>query len=115
MKILHWVPIHRGNEIHFLSTFCLFPSFLDILHAYFHLQELSNKESLLKYCRQYGEASSPTKNNCVCLRLDHLSITRIGCIDRLLWVQMLDLSYNELRSIEGTFPLIEPVLDLRSS
>lgn len=64
-------------------------------------QEISNEDSLLKYCHQYRDVSSPTTNNHACVRLNNLSISRIGCFERLMWVQMLDLSYNELRSIEG--------------
>lgn len=75
----------------FLTFFCL------------QIQEISNKESLLKFCYQYKDADSPTTNNHVCVRLNKLSLSRIGCIENLMWVQMLDLSHNELRSIEGTW------------
>ncbi|CAI9116133.1 OLC1v1017209C3 [Oldenlandia corymbosa var. corymbosa] len=64
-------------------------------------QELSDKESLLRYCYQYRDSSSPQNRSFASLRLNGLSLSRIGCIERLLWVQMLDLSENELRSIEG--------------
>ncbi|XP_020580824.1 geranylgeranyl transferase type-2 subunit alpha 1 isoform X2 [Phalaenopsis equestris] len=36
-----------------------------------------------------------------CLQLKSLSLTRIGYVERLLWVQTLDLSHNKLRSIAG--------------
>ncbi|KAL3514275.1 hypothetical protein ACH5RR_026992 [Cinchona calisaya] len=64
-------------------------------------QELTNKESLLKYCYRYKNSTSSRTNNSLCLRLTDLSLSRIGCIEQLLWVQMLDLSNNELHSIEG--------------
>ncbi|KAH9297565.1 hypothetical protein KI387_029247 [Taxus chinensis] len=35
------------------------------------------------------------------LRLNGLSLSRIGCMERLLWVQNLDISHNRLRSIDG--------------
>ncbi|CAM0909399.1 unnamed protein product [Alopecurus aequalis] len=34
-------------------------------------------------------------------QLCRLSLTRIGFTERMLWVQMLDLSHNSLRSVEG--------------
>ena len=41
-------------------------------------------------------------NNSVCLRLNNLSLSRIASVEKLLFVQMLDLSHNELHSTEGT-------------
>ncbi|GLJ43606.1 hypothetical protein SUGI_0907570 [Cryptomeria japonica] len=35
------------------------------------------------------------------LRLNGLSLSRIGCMERLLWLQNLDISHNRLRSIDG--------------
>ncbi|CAH8384665.1 unnamed protein product [Eruca vesicaria subsp. sativa] len=40
-------------------------------------------------------------NNSVCLRLNNLSLSRIASVAKLLFVQMLDLSHNELHSTEG--------------
>ncbi|CDY61013.1 BnaA01g35170D [Brassica napus] len=40
-------------------------------------------------------------NNSVCLRLNNLSLSRIASVEKLLFVQMLDLSHNELHSTEG--------------
>ncbi|CAL5354738.1 unnamed protein product [Camellia sinensis] len=48
----------------------------------------------------WDSASSGT-NNYICLRLNNLSLSHIGSIEKLLWVQMLDLSHNQLSSIEG--------------
>ncbi|KAJ0554483.1 putative leucine-rich repeat domain superfamily [Helianthus annuus] len=37
----------------------------------------------------------------MCLRLNSLSLSQTGSFERLLWVQSLDLSHNQLHSIEG--------------
>ena len=65
------------------------------------LQITSNGESLLRYCFRHGDRTSSFLGNSICLRLNNLSLSRMGSIEKLLWVQMLDLSHNELRSIEG--------------
>lgn len=65
-------------------------------------QVTSNWESLSKHCYHYGDSPSSHVDNSVCLRLNNLSLSRIGSTEKLLWIQMLDLSHNELRSIEGT-------------
>ncbi|PWA77745.1 RAB geranylgeranyl transferase alpha subunit 1 [Artemisia annua] len=64
-------------------------------------QVTSSKESLLKYCWQYKDSTSSNITDCLCLRLNNLSLSRIGSFERLLWVQSLDLSHNQLHSIEG--------------
>uniref|UniRef100_UPI001CB8F60F geranylgeranyl transferase type-2 subunit alpha 1-like n=1 Tax=Erigeron canadensis TaxID=72917 RepID=UPI001CB8F60F len=64
-------------------------------------QVTSSKDSLLKYCWQYKESTSTNITGSVCLRLNSLSLSKIGSFERLLWVQSLDLSHNELHSIEG--------------
>ncbi|ESQ54875.1 hypothetical protein EUTSA_v10024594mg [Eutrema salsugineum] len=56
----------------------------------------SSTESLSRYLFQYKDM-----NNAVCLRLNNLSLSRIGSVEKLLFVQMLDLSHNELHSTEG--------------
>ncbi|XP_071717617.1 geranylgeranyl transferase type-2 subunit alpha 1-like [Rutidosis leptorrhynchoides] len=58
-------------------------------------QITSSNESLLKYCSEHKDSGS------LWLRLNSLSLSRIGCFERLLWVQNLDLSHNQLHSIEG--------------
>ncbi|XP_062115761.1 geranylgeranyl transferase type-2 subunit alpha 1 [Humulus lupulus] len=65
-------------------------------------QVTSSWESLLRYSYHYKRdlTLSPLGNS-VCLRLNNLSLSRIGAIDKLLWVQVLDLSHNQLQSIEG--------------
>ncbi|PIM98297.1 Protein geranylgeranyltransferase type II, alpha subunit [Handroanthus impetiginosus] len=68
-------------------------------------QVTSNMGSLLKHCCQYRESSSPNAKPYSCLRLNGLSLSRFGSMEHLLWVQMLDLSHNKLRSVEGLEPL----------
>jgi hypothetical protein len=65
----------------------------------------SSEESLLPHCHYYKDATE-TDTSYVCLRLQNLSLSRMGSIKNLLWVQMLDLSHNELRSIEGKTSII---------
>ncbi|CDP11513.1 unnamed protein product [Coffea canephora] len=77
-----------------------FQYYKDQYSLVFLKQELANEESLLKYCYQYRDSTS-LSNNSLCLCLRGLSLSQIGCIERLLWVQMLDLSNNGIRSIEG--------------
>nr|GLL48145.1 geranylgeranyl transferase type-2 subunit alpha 1-like [Ipomoea trifida] len=95
-------------------------------------QLFSNQESLLERCHQYREPSSSIIYNYSCLRLNNLSLSRVGCVEKLLWVQILDLSCNQLRSIEGmeamqllsclnlsknflcSFTALEPLRHLRS-
>ncbi|CAH2078070.1 unnamed protein product [Thlaspi arvense] len=56
----------------------------------------SSTESLSRHLFQYSDM-----NNSVCLRLNKLSLSRIASVEKLLFVQMLDLSHNELHSTEG--------------
>ncbi|XP_047334562.1 geranylgeranyl transferase type-2 subunit alpha 1 [Impatiens glandulifera] len=64
-------------------------------------QMTSSHESLLKRSYCYKGPTSSGFDNATCLRLNNLKLSRIGSVDRLLWVQMLDLSDNQLRSIDG--------------
>ncbi|GJW63277.1 geranylgeranyl transferase type-2 subunit alpha 1 [Tanacetum coccineum] len=64
-------------------------------------QVSSSKVSLLKYCYEYKESTSSNITDSLCLRLNNLSLSRIGSFERLLWAQNLDLSHNQLHSIEG--------------
>nr|GEY30382.1 geranylgeranyl transferase type-2 subunit alpha-like [Tanacetum cinerariifolium] len=45
----------------------------------------SSKESLLKYCWQYKESTPSNITDCLYLRLNNLSSSRIGSLERLLW------------------------------
>ncbi|KAL5559960.1 hypothetical protein UlMin_036171 [Ulmus minor] len=58
-------------------------------------------ESLMRHCCHYRELTSSPIGSSVCLRLNNLSLSRIGSFEKLLWVQVLDLSHNELQSLEG--------------
>lgn len=78
-----------------------FQYYKDQYSLVFLKQELADEESLLKHCYQYRDSTSLSSNNSLCLRLNGLSLSQIGCIEGLLWVQMLDLSNNGIRSIEG--------------
>lgn len=67
------------------------------------LQVASERESLVMHCGDYTQLNSSGFHQSVCLRLNKFSLSQIGFVERLLWVQMLDLSQNELRSIEGHY------------
>ncbi|KAI3927597.1 hypothetical protein MKX01_026530 [Papaver californicum] len=60
-----------------------------------------SRKSLMKHCLYYGESTSSYSHDYVCLRLNNLSLSRIGSFENLLWVRMLDLSHNELQTTEG--------------
>ncbi|KAL5777393.1 hypothetical protein ACOSP7_010319 [Xanthoceras sorbifolium] len=71
-------------------------------HSLVLLQQVtSSKESLLRHCFHYRNLTSSHIGNPICVRLNNLLLSRVGSFDKLLWVQMLDLSHNELQSIEG--------------
>ncbi|XP_057530358.1 geranylgeranyl transferase type-2 subunit alpha 1 [Amaranthus tricolor] len=59
------------------------------------------KDNLMRYCWRYGKLGESIDRSLVCLRLNSLSLARIGSMENLLWVRMLDLSCNELGSLEG--------------
>ncbi|GAB2270739.1 hypothetical protein Dimus_005609 [Dionaea muscipula] len=65
------------------------------------LQVTSSRETLLSHCWHYRDSSILHGGKLVSVRLNNLSLTQIGSIEHLMWVQMLDLSYNALRSISG--------------
>ncbi|XP_047166623.1 geranylgeranyl transferase type-2 subunit alpha 1 [Vigna umbellata] len=70
-------------------------------HSLISIQQItSTRDSLLPYCHYYRDETE-TITGYICLRLQNLSLSRLGSIENLLWVQMLDLSHNELQSIEG--------------
>ncbi|KAM1014256.1 hypothetical protein TB2_044097 [Malus domestica] len=71
-------------------------------HSLVFLQKItSNRESLLRHCFSHKNLASSSIGNHICLRLNNLSLSRMGSVEKLLWVRMLDLSHNELHSIEG--------------
>ncbi|KAM0900569.1 hypothetical protein ACQ4PT_020559 [Festuca glaucescens] len=54
--------------------------------------------TFMKYCSVQVKLNSAPLNH---VQLCRLSLTCIGFTERMLWVQMLDLSHNSLRSVEG--------------
>ncbi|KAL9446951.1 hypothetical protein AB3S75_014590 [Citrus x aurantiifolia] len=101
-------------------------------HSLVLLQQVTSSwESLLSRCFHYSNSPS-NRGSPMCLQLKNLSLSRLGSFDKLLWVQMLDLSHNELRSIEGlealqllsclnlsnnilgSFTALEPIRQLKS-
>ncbi|GLT60593.1 hypothetical protein SLA2020_333530 [Shorea laevis] len=71
-------------------------------HSVVLLQQVAtSREYLLRHCFNYRGITHVDIGNPICLRLNKMSISRLGAFANLLWVQMLDLSHNELRSIEG--------------
>ncbi|KAF7830025.1 geranylgeranyl transferase type-2 subunit alpha 1 [Senna tora] len=102
---------HAKGMIHAEEILELYADLLksDPMHSLYYkderslvlLQQItSTTESLLQYCYHY-RGITETLDGFVCLRLQNLSLSRMGSLENLLWVQMLDLSHNELRSIEG--------------
>ncbi|CAN8325780.1 unnamed protein product [Cochlearia groenlandica] len=66
-------------------------------HSEAFLQKVTlSSESLSRHLFRYRDM-----NNLVYLRLNNLSLSRISSIEKLLFVQMLDLSHNELHSTDG--------------
>lgn len=55
-------------------------------------------ETFMKCCSVQVQQNWVPLNH---VQLCRLSLTRIGFAERLLWVQVLDLSHNSLRSVEG--------------
>ncbi|THF96370.1 hypothetical protein TEA_011997 [Camellia sinensis var. sinensis] len=85
---------------------------LDPPHSQYYKDEYSlvvlkqvDISSLLYYCvgkhSPFRDSASSGTNDYICLQLNNLSLSHIGSIEKLLWVQMLDLSHNQLSSIEG--------------
>lgn len=83
---------------------------MDPRHSQFYKEEHSlallrqvscSKENLSRYCWHYRTPTQTDNENVVCMRLNNMSLARIGSFKNLLWVQMLDLSHNELSFIEG--------------
>ncbi|XP_074590385.1 geranylgeranyl transferase type-2 subunit alpha 1-like [Curcuma longa] len=64
-------------------------------------QLTSDDKSLSKHCWHFDKPTSSSSHHQYCLQLNKLSLTRIGSVKNLLWVQMLDLRNNELRSVSG--------------
>ncbi|XP_034675812.1 geranylgeranyl transferase type-2 subunit alpha 1 [Vitis riparia] len=110
--MMSYMAPHSHKKVHSEEVLQLYSDLmeLDPMHSQYYkeaqslvlLQQVtSNRESLLKHCCHHRVSTSSSVGNSVCLRLNNLSLSRIGCVEQLLWVQMLDLSHNELRSIDG--------------
>ncbi|KAI4389476.1 hypothetical protein MLD38_001697 [Melastoma candidum] len=66
------------------------------------LQQLTSSEEMLRrHLFYFKGANTSSFHKPLCLRLNNLSLSRLGLFNKLLGVQMLDLSNNELQSIEG--------------
>ncbi|EPS62327.1 hypothetical protein M569_12464, partial [Genlisea aurea] len=65
-------------------------------------QVVSDPGSLGRHCSRYLESPSSSSNPySSSLRLNGMSLSRIGSVENFLWVQMLDLSRNKLHAVEG--------------
>ncbi|KAJ4806378.1 Geranylgeranyl transferase type-2 subunit alpha [Rhynchospora pubera] len=64
-------------------------------------QMTSSKDSLVEYCSRCENSSFSCINPQLCINFSGLNLTRIGFVERLLWVQILDLSHNNLTSLLG--------------
>ncbi|KAJ1260413.1 hypothetical protein BS78_10G230200 [Paspalum vaginatum] len=64
-------------------------------------------ETFMKHCSVQVQQNLAPLNH---VKLCRLSLTRVGFAERLLWVQVLDLSHNSLRSVEGLEALQQLVL-----
>ncbi|RLM55928.1 hypothetical protein C2845_PM10G18980 [Panicum miliaceum] len=80
---------------------------LDPSHKWYYEDERSlvlmdkltcDMETFMKHCSVKVEPNLVPLNH---VQLCSLSLTRIGFAERLIWVQVLDLSHNSLRSVEG--------------
>ncbi|KAL2492992.1 RAB geranylgeranyl transferase alpha subunit 1 [Abeliophyllum distichum] len=111
-KLISYGILNDGIEVHYEEILGLYHDLmkLDPTHICYYEDEYSlvllkqvtsSMESILKYCHHHGDSTSPSMDSRFCLRLNDLSLSRIGSVERLLWIQMLDLSHNKIRSIEG--------------
>ncbi|KAK8966896.1 hypothetical protein KSP40_PGU010452 [Platanthera guangdongensis] len=107
----HKTPITE-KKIHLRNVLELFDDLmkLDPKHAKYYEDERSlvllnqvtiDKKSSSSHFSLCGDYISSKLHFCSRMQLRSLSLTRIGYVERLLWVQVLDLSHNKLRSIEG--------------
>jgi geranylgeranyl transferase type-2 subunit alpha len=62
------------------------------------MQLTCEEETFRKHCSVQVQANSAPLNR---MQLSRLSLTHVAFAERLLWVQVLDLSHNSLRSVEG--------------
>lgn len=105
--------ILRSKRMHTDEVLQLFNDLIEIdpSHAEYYKDQFSlilldkvssRKQNLQEYCwdsKGTGSFSNGERNKW--LRLHGLSLSRIGSLEKLLWVQRLDISHNRLRSIDG--------------
>ncbi|XP_073141924.1 geranylgeranyl transferase type-2 subunit alpha 1 [Henckelia pumila] len=103
---------HDRTDVHYEEILSLYDGLMkmDPSHICYYEDErslvvlkqmTSSMVSLLKNSHQYQESTSSSLSSYACLRLNGLSLSRVGSMEQLLWVQMLDLSHNKIRSTEG--------------
>ncbi|AED94733.1 geranylgeranyl transferase alpha subunit-like protein [Arabidopsis thaliana] len=96
-----------SNGVHYKEILQLYNDLmaLDSWHNQYYKDEhsvalihkvTSRTESMSRHLFRYRNM-----NNIICLRLNNLTLSRIAAVEKLLFVQMLDLSHNELHSAEG--------------
>ncbi|CAE6202402.1 unnamed protein product [Arabidopsis arenosa] len=101
------IPDDAVKGVHYREILHLYNDLiaLDSWHAQYYKDEhsvallhkvTSSTKSMSRHLFRYRKM-----NNIVCLRLNNLTLSRIAAVEKLLFVQMLDLSYNELHSAEG--------------
>ncbi|XP_078161613.1 RAB geranylgeranyl transferase alpha subunit 1 isoform X2 [Carex rostrata] len=104
--------IKPGGDSYFEETLNLFDDLikLDVPHTRYYRDErslvlldqlTSSKDSVVKYCSKCETPSFSYFNPQLCIHFSGLNLTRIGFAERLLWVQILDLSHNNLTSVLG--------------
>ena len=62
------------------------------------MQITSSPHKISKHCWKFEKSNGYYEG---WLRLNNLSLSKIGHFDKLIWVQRLDLSNNKLQSVEG--------------
>lgn len=62
------------------------------------MQLTCDMETFMKHCSVQVQPNSVPLNH---VQLRGLSLTCVGFAERLMWVQVLDLSHNSVRSVEG--------------
>ncbi|KZV45261.1 geranylgeranyl transferase type-2 subunit alpha [Dorcoceras hygrometricum] len=103
---------HDRNDVRYEEILSLYDDLMkmDPSHIFYYedqhslvllKQMTSSMGSLLKNSHHYQELTSSCLISYACSRLNGLSLSRLGSMEQLLWVQMLDLSHNKIRSTEG--------------
>ncbi|KAJ3698948.1 hypothetical protein LUZ61_002653 [Rhynchospora tenuis] len=104
--------VKSGGRSYFEETLKLYDDLikLDAPHSNYYREErslvlldqlTSSKVSLVKCCNRCENSSYSYINPQLCIHFSGLNLSRVGFVGRLLWVQILDLSHNNLTSISG--------------